>query len=274
MKVDFAKPKNKLVIFSGMGLFLLCLLLRVLVVREVSLEWFIKEIFWENNIFYFFIAVVFPAVLFILGAYVKKLEEKLQAQIEEFEQTRKIMNVGKDMLESKNKELSTEATIDPLTQLSNRKFILSIISREIQSVLQSKSIDPTLFAMMIDVDNFKAINDQHGHAAGDVVLKDLADILKRSIRGMDYVGRLGGDEFVIVTPDTNPKAVRLIANRIRENVNSHPFVFGEESLEVHLSIGVSFFDSLGETSSETFLQKVDECLLEAKRAGKDQIVIK
>jgi diguanylate cyclase (GGDEF)-like protein len=274
MKIDIAKQKNKLVVLAGVSLFLGCLMLRMLVVRHISFDWLISEIFFVNNIFYFFIAVVFPLILLFFANRIITLEGQLEAQIEEFEQTRKIMDVGKDVLESKNKELSTEATIDPLTQLNNRKFILNRINREIQTVLQSKSIDATLFAMMIDVDNFKFINDQYGHAAGDLVLKDISNILKRSIRGMDFVGRLGGDEFVIVTPDTNPKAVRLIANRIRQNVNSHPFVFGEENLDVHLSIGVSSFDSLGDSTSETFLQKVDECLLEAKRAGKDQIVIK
>ncbi len=242
MKIDIAKQKHKLVILAGVSLFLCCLILRMLVVRQISFCWFISEIFFVNNVFYFFIAVVFPIVLLFFANRIKTLEGQLEAQIEEFEQTRKIMNVGKDVLESKNKELSTEATIDPLTQLHNRKFILNRINREIQTVLQSKSIDATLFAMMIDVDNFKFINDRYGHAAGDLVLKDISSILKRSIRGMDFVGRLGGDEFVIVTPDTNIKAVRLIANRVRQNVNTHPFVFGEENLDVHLSIGVSSFD--------------------------------
>lgn len=98
-----------------------------------------------------------------------------------------------------------------------------------------------LSGMMIDIDDFKKVNDQHGHLAGDKLLREIADKLQQSIRKVDILGRDAGDEFFILLPETDLGASKVVAERIQKNINAYSFRLLEAPLAVTVSIGVFLF---------------------------------
>lgn len=260
-------------IVLSLVLIIICLAVKAFLARDLSPEWFIKDI-KLNAPLYILAVFIYPLIIYFQSKRIDDTERMLQTQRDEFEQSRRIFDIGKKRLESKNTELATEAIVDPLTGLHNRKYIQSCIDKEIQRVMQLTSLDPVLFAMMLDIDDFKGINDNYGHAAGDFVLKQIARVLKKSTRSMDFVGRLGGDEFIIILPESNMAVAEKIAYRVRDNIRSQPYEFGGETLNVAVSIGVTPYDVVDDSTSEALIEKADWCLISAKRAGKDQVIIK
>ncbi len=126
--------------------------------------------------------------------------------------------------------------------------------------------------LVIDMDHFKRINDQHGHDSGDEVLQECAERLRKVVRGIDIVARFGGEEFVIVMPDTETFAASRVAERIRQNIEKMPFAIqnGTKSLELTVSIGVATAGE-GFDSPDRLFKMADEALYEAKRAGRNQV---
>ena len=123
--------------------------------------------------------------------------------------------------------------------------------------------------MMLDIDHFKKINDTYGHLAGDFVLKEIAKIIKDSIRKSDICGRFGGEEFVIVLPNTKLSGAMKLAERIRETIQNHTFDFNGKKINVTVSIGIT---SVGVNDSyESLISRADEALYEAKEKGRNRI---
>ena len=126
--------------------------------------------------------------------------------------------------------------------------------------------------MMFDIDHFKKINDFHGHLAGDFVLKDLARIVQGRIRRDEVFAALrGGEEFAIVLPETNLEGARMLAEGLREKVESSRFVFQGEQIKVTISIGVAMLTD-GDRSSVDLIKNADAKLYEAKRGGRNRVV--
>jgi len=154
------------------------------------------------------------------------------------------------------------AFIDPLTGLENRRFLDYIGSRlSVQKIRD-------LYVLMIDIDNFKRVNDTYGHLAGDRVLKAIADAVLKSVRTYDNVIRFGGEEIVVILHRLGEKSAMEIAQRIRRSVESLKFDRYPE-LKVTVSIGVTpFRGSLTET-----IRNADRAMYEAKRKGKNRVVL-
>ena len=161
-----------------------------------------------------------------------------------------------------------EARRDFLTGLPNRHAYEERISQEIA---RSKRYGRDLSLLMVDVDNFKLVNDSLGHEAGDLVLQKIAAQLGGSLRTMDFVARIGGEEFVIILPETNLDGAIEVANRLLSAIRDNPVETTKGLLPVTVSIGVSagvMKDSLDE---KQMLSDADQALYRAKRTGKDRV---
>jgi diguanylate cyclase (GGDEF)-like protein len=157
------------------------------------------------------------------------------------------------------KALESLALIDPLTRVSNRRYLELRYAEELtRSVRYARPIS----CLMLDVDDFKAINDTHGHSAGDSVLVAIADLLQRSLRAVDTLVRYGGEEFVIVMPETELSGALAAANRIRLQVASAEI--GPHGLRVTVSIGAAT------GATDDLLFRADQAMYIAKRAGKNR----
>jgi diguanylate cyclase len=149
--------------------------------------------------------------------------------------------------------------IDTLTKLNNREFFYESISDSMEKLKKKQSC---ISLLMIDLDNFKNINDTYGHMAGDEILKQLSNILKNSIRNIDIATRWGGDEFVITLPGVNTKDAFNIADRIRSNINNHDFFYNNNFFKVTASIGIT---SVGNKMDiNAFIDSADKALYKAK----------
>ncbi len=158
------------------------------------------------------------------------------------------------------------AQIDALTGAYNRLALDDNLAREIG--LSQRHGTPLALAVL-DVDHFKAINDEHGHAAGDAVLRELANLIREEIRGCDVLYRYGGEEFVILLASTGLDGARLVAERIRAAVETRAFYWNSRRLEVTASLGVAALRP-GEDAAQ-FFQRTDSCLYAAKAAGRNRI---
>jgi diguanylate cyclase (GGDEF)-like protein len=125
---------------------------------------------------------------------------------------------------------------------------------------------------MIDIDHFKEINDQYGHAEGDQVLRALTEQCRQYIRDVDILGRYGGEEFVILLPESNTAQAAQVAERLRNQVSNRPTPTADRLHHITVSIGVKTLDSQV-SSLEELLAAADEALYQAKRAGRDQVIV-
>jgi two-component system cell cycle response regulator len=169
-----------------------------------------------------------------------------------------------------NVQQSIEMAItDALTSLYNRRYMESHLGALVD---QASARGKSLTALMLDIDYFKAVNDTHGHDAGDDVLREFATRIKKSIRGIDMACRLGGEEFVIIMPETDVAVAAIVAERLRRCVASEPFAIanGATQLEVTISIGIATLDA-GD-SAASILKRADQALYRAKRDGRNRVV--
>lgn len=168
-----------------------------------------------------------------------------------------------DMLDAKNKLLSIKATTDELTGLFNRRFFWETLFREDN---RSKRLNQPYSILMIDIDNFKQINDSYGHLKGDEVLVAIAETLKENMRSFDTIARFGGEEFIALLPNTDKKTAIIVAEKILQVIRGVSFDFSDEKITV--SIGVS--DSAESENFEKVIILADERLYKAKSKGKNR----
>jgi diguanylate cyclase (GGDEF)-like protein len=159
------------------------------------------------------------------------------------------------------------ATTDKLTGLNNRQMFDPIFEQMFKYATRNNA---TLSTVIIDIDNFKKVNDRHGHTFGDEVLIKVAQLIKQSIRDSDVLCRWGGEEFVIAMPNCNGDEALEFAQQLQQNFARHPFTIGQHSIEIQLSIGLSEKSDTDQSSQLIF--RADQALLCAKRNGKNQIV--
>lgn len=162
------------------------------------------------------------------------------------------------------------ATTDAVTGLYNRHYLTSHLETRLQA---AQSSGKPLSVLMMDIDHFKKVNDTHGHAVGDLVLKEFANRIGKNIRGVDLAARYGGEEFVVMMPETPTDWAFMIGDRLRQEVSDNPFEVGTASgpLTVTVSIGVS--TSVEGQSPSALLEAADKALYEAKESGRNRVII-
>lgn len=161
------------------------------------------------------------------------------------------------------------ANTDELTGLYNYRYLQQRLDEEIS---RARRYNKTLSFLMIDVDDFKRINDTYGHLVGDSVLRELGEIMKSTVREVDVVVRYGGEEFSVILPETDAAGAFIVAEKIRENVAMHRFKDedGEPSIKVTVSIGVANMPVHAD-DKESLLRAADDAVYYAKESGKDRV---
>jgi len=159
------------------------------------------------------------------------------------------------------------AYTDPLTQVNNRTSFNDTLKREMSFADRNSK---NLALVFLDIDHFKAINDNHGHEFGDITLTSVAKWIKENLRGSDIVFRFGGEEFVILLSNTDLTGAKLLAERIRHSIESHTLAFGMETVKVSASLGVSVLRS--DDSLESFVKRADQAMYTAKHSGRNRTV--
>jgi two-component system cell cycle response regulator len=170
-----------------------------------------------------------------------------------------------------NVQLSLEMAItDQLTGLHNRRYM----SRHLDNLVGTakRSGKPIAFVIM-DIDFFKSVNDTHGHDIGDEVLKEFAARIAANVRGIDLACRYGGEEFVVVMPDTDVAFAYAVSERLRQSIETTPFVISRAPGKLNLTISIGIAGSEGQNdTASALLHRADQALYRAKRSGRNKVV--
>jgi len=165
-------------------------------------------------------------------------------------------------------ELERQAQADPLTGLLNRRAFNQALEREHKRMERTKS---KCAIVLIDIDHFKHINDLHGHCAGDLVLKSVAESLRDSLRpAMDYVARWGGEEFVALLTHTDLSGAQIAAERLRNTIENLDPSIGKICIGVTASFGVT--ELKAGDSFDDVIDQADRCLYAAKKSGRNKVI--
>jgi diguanylate cyclase (GGDEF)-like protein len=160
------------------------------------------------------------------------------------------------------------AITDPVSGLFNRRYFHERLDEELD---RARRHNTTVALLMIDIDNFKGINDRFGHLAGDQVIRGVGDILKRSVRKFDLCTRFGGEEFAIVMPGSGPENSAPVAERIRQRIEAFTPP-GAELADLHVTASIGMALSQPNASARELIARADQALYEAKKAGKNRLV--
>jgi diguanylate cyclase (GGDEF)-like protein len=184
----------------------------------------------------------------------------------------RMVGTNEDITEQKDlqKQLELQAHHDYLTGLSNRRHFME---QGGLALAVAKRYDHALSLCMLDIDQFKSINDTRGHKAGDIVLQKLGHILRETLRTVDIVGRMGGEEFAILMPETDLQEAAEIAERLRETIAKCDVIL-EAGLPLHfsVSIGVSTMKDK-EVNMDILISQADTALYQAKNTGRNKVCL-
>lgn len=165
------------------------------------------------------------------------------------------------------KKVQEMAITDSLTEVSTRRYFIERFREEIRRSMRRKS---SMSFLMIDLDYFKEKNDKFGHLVGDVILKEVALVLKSTLREIDIIGRYGGEEFTVVLAGIGREGALLAAERIRSSVEHSVFKAYDEKVSVTISIGISTFPEDG-VDEHTLIESADRALYRAKEKGRNRV---
>jgi two-component system cell cycle response regulator len=161
------------------------------------------------------------------------------------------------------------ATMDGLTGLYNRRYFLESLQKEMG---RADRMNSELALYMFDIDDFKSVNDRHGHQAGDAVLAGLGRLLRETIRLIDVPSRYGGEEFAVLLPSTRLREAQTACERLRRAVGDHTFTLNDISIRITVSIGVTSYWPKSGHSAGQLIEAADKALYEAKKEGKNRVV--
>ena len=194
-----------------------------------------------------------------------KMLETIEQQAAEINSFASKLDAAYKELESTNLRLKEYSFKDEVTGLYNRRFFTMRLDEELA---RYRRFNHPASVVLLDLDGFKAVNDDLGHVVGDETLRDIAQILMKHSRGINVVSRYGGDEFAILLVETSKAGARLYADRIRQVISAFPFSHGKC---ITASLGVASVPDDDASTAEDLFRAADEALYAAKRAGKNQV---
>jgi diguanylate cyclase (GGDEF)-like protein len=165
-------------------------------------------------------------------------------------------------------ELHQQATTDPLTKIFNRRYFFDLAQQELE---RSQRYNRPLSIIIFDIDHFKKVNDTHGHAVGDEVLRQLSERCQKTLRENDILARYGGEEFIILLPETHQEQAKQMAERMRIECAETPLDVGLASIELTISLGVSSFAPT--LPLDELLLRADKALYLAKEGGRNRVSV-
>ncbi len=206
----------------------------------------------------------------------RELERRLLEQVKEVQSAndryRRDLDAANTRVQEQQKDLEQmqgSIGIDFLTELPNRQR-LDEYMRELMS--RAERYQQRFSLVLLDIDHFKAINDEHGHAAGDRVLRAIAQLLSDNKRASDFLARYGGEEFVLLLPETTLENAVALAGKLRERVSSRNFQFQTQPIRLTLSAGVGEVLP-GNDTAESLFERVDKALYQAKNDGRNRVCV-
>ena len=161
------------------------------------------------------------------------------------------------------------AASDALTGLFGRRYLLAHLARHLEA---SAAENRPLAVVIIDIDHFKAINDQHGHLCGDRVLQQVARRIEGVLRVTDLSARYGGEEFIVVLPSTDEATAGVVAERLRAAIGSRPFVIDEPAVTLPVTVSVGVASRRAGDDEDSIIDRADQALYTAKRVGRNRVV--
>jgi two-component system, cell cycle response regulator len=167
-----------------------------------------------------------------------------------------------------HEEIYRLTVMDPLTGTHNRRSLLEFLEREMSRSLRYRR---PLSIIMFDIDHFKKINDEHGHLAGDLTLKETISRIRPDIRQDEMLARYGGEEFAVVLPEVDTARACKVAERVRFLVGSEPYKYQTTEYQVTVSLGVGTMDGTQSLPATELIRLADEKLYEAKRTGRNRV---
>ena len=172
--------------------------------------------------------------------------------------------VGNIILGNRLKEM---ATTDPVTGVNNRRQFETFLENELA---RAARYNHSLGLAMVDLDNFKEINDTYGHQAGDYILAELCRVWKRGLRATEIISRYGGEEFAVIVPQADYEVTEVVGEKIRSLVENHRFVYNGLVIPLTVSVGVALFPQMA-IDHDSLVEMADKALYRAKRAGKNRV---
>lgn len=197
------------------------------------------------------------------SVYIKTKSRKI---IERQEILRKIIRLCVERIDLYDK-FQQLSIYDALTESYNRRYFLMRFLEEFE---RAKKFSLNLSFLMIDIDNFKNINDTYGHLVGDAVLKEIAKIIRQNMREIDSLSRFGGEEFSVILPETDKMSAIVVGERIRSRISQQIIKAFDETLNVTMSIGISNFPH-NTLYSDVLMETADKALYQAKTTGKNKV---
>lgn len=181
---------------------------------------------------------------------------------------RRQVYVARLQLQEANAQLLEYASRDYLTDCFNRRHFFTVAEAELD---RAGRHDSPLSVALMDLDHFKSVNDRHGHACGDSVLKQVVAVVQQGLRSSDVLARVGGEEFCLLLPETELEEARMLAERLRRIIAATRFRHGDLELGMSASFGIAEREQ-DDRQIDTMLERADRCLYEAKRGGRNQVI--
>jgi diguanylate cyclase (GGDEF)-like protein len=179
-----------------------------------------------------------------------------------------IVRFGSIAIENAN--LYWQATTDRMTKLFSHHFFQKTLEEEIA---RAHRYGTTFSLIMFDIDHFKKFNDTYGHLQGDVIIKEIAGIMRRSVRSIDLTARYGGEEFAVILPEVDARGAIVVAERLRSTVAGYSFPGEEGPLRVTVSIGVAEFKPERMRSASEIIAEADKALYQSKEMGRNRVTV-